>query len=102
MSNAPLEDPDYEPEHPPVNGQIPDVVAKFGKDTQLRWFNRFRGQLGSGINYNPYYCNSLHHLGPCCVSCVGEYEDGDGSVIEDGWCCCQDKRVYENMKGSQA
>lgn len=35
-----------------------------------------------------------YHLGPCCGSCQGEYEDGfhGGGVMADGWCCCQDER----------
>lgn len=94
MTIAPLEDPAYEPKHPPIDGQVPDVVARFGSRTQLRWFRRFGDQLGVRKDWGDYYCQSEHHRGLCCSSCYGEYLDGyqGGGVMMDGWCCCQDER----------
>jgi len=95
VTPTPLEDPDYEPERPPVNGQIPDVVARFGPPTQIRWFKRFGEQLGKRKDWDDYYCQSEHHRGLCCGSCYSEYEDGyqGGGVMVDGWCCCRDERA---------
>lgn len=95
MSDAPLDDAAYEPEHPPVDGQIPDVVVRFGPRTQIRWFQRFGEQLGKRKDWDDYHCQSEHHRGFCCGSCVGEFEDGyhGGGVIADGWCCCRDTRM---------
>jgi hypothetical protein len=95
LDDSPLNDPDYEPRHPPVDGQIPDVVARFGLRTQIRWFARFGEQLGKRNDWDDYYCQSEHHRGLCCGSCYGEYEDGyqGGGVIADGWCCCRDGRA---------
>jgi hypothetical protein len=39
-----------------------------------------------------FYCESEHHLGPCCYSC-GEEAEYDMGVIMDGWCCCRDERA---------
>lgn len=91
LVRAPLDDPAYEPEHPPVNGVIPDVVAKWGPKSQLRWFRRFQPQLAGGQPWSQYYVHSEGHLGICCCSCGDEYEHGTG-VIMDGWCCCRDER----------
>jgi hypothetical protein len=99
VSRPPLEDPSYEPKYPPVDGKIPAEVSKFGPETQLRWFKRFSGDLDQGYNYYDYYTISEHHRGPCCGSCVVEYEENQGtnygSVIDDGWCCCRDGRISE-------
>lgn len=89
----PLEDPSYVPEHPPVDGKIPDVVYRFGPATQIRWFKRFYKSLGPDNNFSDYYVDSEHHRGCCCVSCLDEYEEHCGSVIDDGWCCCRDERI---------
>lgn len=93
----PLDDPSYEPEHPPVNGQIPDVVYHFGPSTQLRWFKRFHKMLNASNNFYDYYTTSEHHRGPCCGSCLVEFEEEadccGGGVIADGWCCCRDDRI---------
>jgi len=93
---APLEDPAYEPQHPPVNGRVPAVVAKWGPRSQLRWFRRFRKEIGAqSIEvWEAHYCASLGHRGQCCVSCEGEYLDGYGVTL-DGWCCCLDERKGE-------
>lgn len=93
MSNAPLEDPSYKPKYPPVDGKIPAVVIKFGPATQLRWFRRFLRDLGWGANFYEYYTTSKHHKGPCCGTCIVDCEEGYGSVIDDGWCCCRDERI---------
>lgn len=96
MSAAPLDDPAYEPKHPPINGKVPDVVAKWGPRSQLRWFRRYRHKVGAQpvSVWNAHYCTSEHHLGQCCTSCEQEYLDGyHGSVASDGWCCCKDDRV---------
>lgn len=93
----PLEDPSYEPEHPPVDGKIPEEVYHFGTRTQLRWFKRFLRELDSSNNLYKYYVHSEHHKGPCCGSCLTEYEEdvslGHGGVVCDGWCCCRDDRI---------
>ncbi len=89
---APLEDPNYVPVHPPVNGIIPGVVAKWGPRSQLRWFRRFGPDLGVRKDWDLYYCYSEHHSGLCCFSCGDEAEMGTG-VAQDGWCCCRDERT---------
>lgn len=91
MSLAPLDDPSYTPAHPPVNGLIPEVVAKWGPKSQLRWFDRYRRSLMSAQDWSIFYCTSEHHRGHCCSACAFEYEQGTG-VQMDGWCCCQDER----------
>jgi hypothetical protein len=95
----PLEDPSYVPKNPPVNGRIPEVVYQFGPATQLRWFKRFRSELSAPYNMFVYHITSEFHKGPCCGSCLVEWEEdeplGYGSVIGDGWCCCCDERIGE-------
>jgi hypothetical protein len=97
---TPLEDPAYEPLHPPVDGQLPDVVRRFGKATQLRWFARFGDRLAPRTDWDEYWCQSEHHKGPCCGPCEGEFEDGyqGGGVMMDGWCCCKDGRASWRRK----
>ena len=91
LSLAPLDDPAYVPEHPPVDGQIPDVVAKWGPRSQVRWFRRFGSELGRRRDWDSFYCHSEHHRGLCCTSC---WEDGDLGVLGTGdYCCCQDERM---------
>lgn len=89
---APLDDPNYTPAHPPVSGAIPDVVGKWGPRSQLRWFQRFRDQLGRRRDWDRFYCQSEHHRGLCCYSCADEYQVGHGPML-DGWCCCRDGRI---------
>lgn len=87
---APLEDPDYEPVYPPLGGRIPDVVARWGKKSQLRWFERFAMKLNPLMDaeWAKYWVSSEVHMGLCCASC--EYESYDGyGVIMDGYCCCR-------------
>lgn len=83
----PLEDPAYEPLHPPVDGQIPDVVEKWGPRSQLRWFRRFGQQLEPRRDWDRWYCSSTEHRDLCCYSCKEESWYGVG-VMMDGWCCC--------------
>jgi hypothetical protein len=94
----PLEDPDYQPVHVPVHGRPPELVAKWGPRSQLRWFRRFYPELYAyvrGMKFpglasdiaNDYYCHSLEHKGPCCGSCISEEEDL-GLRPYDDHCCC--------------
>lgn len=85
---APLDDPAYVPVHQPVDGAIPDVVARWGARSQLRWFRRFHGKLAAWQDWERFYCESEHHRGLCCSSCFDEWGDGYG-VMVDGWCCCR-------------
>lgn len=95
--DAPLNDPAYDPVHKPVNGRVPDVVIRWGKRSQLRWFERFWSLLLDQrrlltMDLSEYWCDSEHHKGLCCGSCESEFEDGFG-VMMDGWCCCHDPRM---------
>lgn len=97
MELTPLGDSDYEPRHPPENGQIPDVVIKWGKRSQLRWFKRFARDLHPRQAWGQYWCESEHHRGVCCGSCEADVENMvqfgySGGVKADGWCCCRDSR----------
>lgn len=89
---APLDDPTYRPQHPPNNSEVPDIIAKWGPRSQLRWFRRFGQQLGARKDWDRYHCQSEHHRGLCCLPCDDEYEAGVG-VMMDGWCCCRDQRI---------
>lgn len=89
---APLDDPTYQPEHPPVAGQIPDVVAKWGPPSQVRWFRRFGAELGLRRDWDRYYCQSEHHRDLCCYSCEDEGERGTQGC---GYCCCRDERIRD-------
>lgn len=94
MTIAPLDNPAYEPKHPPVNGRVPAVVAKWGPRSQVRWFRRFQDEVADQPDtvWNAHYCHSEHHLGPCCWSCESEAQDGYYDIRSDGWCCCRDER----------
>ena len=85
---APLDDPAYVPQHPPVNGTVPDVVAKWGPRSQRRWFRRYNGQLQAmpHSEWARFYCSSEEHRGLCCGSCLDDDEMGYGSGIDE--CCC--------------
>jgi len=100
-----LDDPAYEPVHKPVRGRVPEVVARWGKRSQLRWWRRFHTELYEQIQVLPlrdrlalprdsheYYIESEYHRGVCCYSCGDEMEAGTG-VMQDGWCCCRDERM---------
>lgn len=92
---TPLEDPDYSPAHPPVEGKVPEVVTRWGKRSQIRWFQRFSGELNWTQDFSQMWPTSEHHRDWCCTSCFAEYEDGyqGGGPIMDGWCCCKDQRI---------
>ncbi|MET9385319.1 hypothetical protein ABZY09_30670 [Streptomyces sp. NPDC002928] len=92
---APLEDPAYEPEHPPVGGGVPAVVARWGARSQVRWFTRFWRELRFPQDLSGFWVFSEHHRGPCCLSCESEFLDGfqGGGLMADGWCCCHDSRI---------
>lgn len=85
----PLDDPRYVPEHPPVNGIIPDVVAKWGPRSQTRWFNRFIGEVKPmrTEEWARFYCSSEEHRGGCCVSCTADQDEGYYDL--PGYCCCK-------------
>lgn len=89
MSVKPLEDPSYDPIHQPVDGRVPEVVAKWGVASQLRWFRRFWDDLAPSQLQEkalaPFYCHSDEHKGPCCISCL--YEQEDNYYYTDGCCC---------------
>jgi hypothetical protein len=86
VSEAPLDDPEYDPQIKPVRGDVPDVVAKWGPRSQRRWFRRFYRELRpqKPAYWDRFYCESEDHIGPCCISCG---EDGDMGDL-DGKCCC--------------
>lgn len=96
----PLQDPNYQPEHIPIDGMVPPIIARWGKASQLRWFKRFSKITPKGFtlshrnDFSIFWCDSEHHIGPCCGSCIGEFEDGFG-VMMDGWCCCKDPRMQK-------
>jgi hypothetical protein len=89
---APLDDPAYDPEHSPIAGQVPDVVAKWGPRSQLRWFRRFGTELAPRRDWDRFYCASEHHRGACCLSC---WDEGDMGVlgVSGEYCCCRDERM---------
>lgn len=90
----PLNDPNYEPKHPPVNGSVPWVIGCWGPRSQLRWFNRFRRQLKPRVSpvYTDLHIESVEHTGNCCYRCGGyddpaEFWDGPG-------CCCKARKEW--------
>lgn len=90
---APLEDPAYDPVHKPVDGWPPDVVAKWGPRSQVRWFNRFRKELRRQkyTYWEQFYCASEQHRGSCCSSCIGD-QVGGWRDWDEAYCCCQAMR----------
>lgn len=92
MTLAPLDDPAYVPAHPPVGSVVPEVIAKWGPRSQVRWFRRFREEVGSQLIpvWNRHYCVSEHHRGLCCYSC--EDDAVTAGLFPDG-CCCKDDRI---------
>lgn len=92
---TPLEDPNYVPVHQPINGYVPNVVAKWGPRSQLRWFDRFRRTLNwshSAGWRKRFHTHSELHLGPCCSSCDEDTITGYGDYPHDGMCCCYAER----------
>jgi hypothetical protein len=91
MPDAPLDDPSYEPLHPPVNGQVPDVVAKWGPRSQVRWFWRYRFDLWEdgvipGEIADRHFVRSVEHRGSCCLSCLQDMDMGYDDMQPH--CCC--------------
>ncbi len=85
--SAPLNDPSYEPKHPPINGNIPAVVERWGAASQVRWFWRFRRGVGMRRDefWDAYFPTSVEHKGLCCYRCSGEEDPADWW---DGPECC--------------
>ena len=91
--DAPLDDPDYVPDHQPTSdGGVPLVVGKWGPRSQVRWFNRFRGQIAAMPHkqWDQFFVNSEKHRGLCCNSCLEDQAAGYDTDLE--WCCCQSYR----------
>lgn len=88
MDLPPLENPAFEPEHPPVDGRVPVVVARWGAASQLRWFARFFDALAPMplSHWDLFYCVSAEHRGTCCPSCLQDRADGNFNLDE---CCCR-------------
>jgi len=40
-----LENPDYDPKYPPVNGKLPEIFEKWGPKTQKRYLARYKKEL---------------------------------------------------------
>lgn len=100
--DSPLNDPDYQPKHPPVDGVVPDVVRRWGKRSQLRWFWRFWREVNYRIqDITDMWVDSEHHRDRCCGSCLAEWDEEEGGrgVCMDGWCCCHDKRLDNDTIG---
>lgn len=86
--HAPLNDPAYQPHHPPTrDGRIPEVVQRWAARSQIRWFQRFQNQLDrtKTSDLSGYYTESLAHPDDCCVQCDQEYLYG----CDDDPCCCR-------------
>lgn len=92
MTMHPLDDPAHVPLNPPVDGQIPDVVSRFGPATQIRYFRRFWDDLGvlTEERLRDYYCHSIEHRGACCSSCIAD--EWDGYDYGGSGCCCRSTR----------
>lgn len=88
---APLDDPRYEPTHPPRNGCIPWVVERWGPRSQVRWFRRFSDSLTGPQAWERYYVFSTQHKGSCCSSCIEDVDEGY-EPYDAGHCCCRAER----------
>jgi hypothetical protein len=88
---APLDDPRYEPKHPPRNGCIPSGVERWGARSQVRWFNRFFDSLIKQQEWARYYVFSTQHTGSCCSSCLDDVNEGYEPYDADR-CCCRAER----------
>ena len=87
LDDSPLNDEAFVPEHPPVDGRVPEVVERWAAASQVRWFNRFAGELAlRGREWNRWFVESVEHRGLCCPSCIEE--QGVGYVSFDE-CCCE-------------
>jgi len=90
---APLDDPAYIPEHPPINGIIPPIVARWGPASQRRWFRRYWGQLVREQAWGGFYWSSEHHVNGCCERCGEAPDEWFPPIPLDDWCCCRDERA---------
>jgi hypothetical protein len=88
IESPPLEDPNYEPKYEPVDGRPPEVVAKWGAPSQLRWFRRFQGLRLTTEEWEQFHCESAQHRGLCCPSCLQDAEF-QGFPNFDDHCCCR-------------
>lgn len=96
MPRPPLENLDYVPLHPPVNGKPPVVIKLWGPASQLRWFERFEDQLKMTYReWAQYYCCSVEHKGGCCDSCKDD-EEWQGYPNFDSACCCRSTKGDRN------
>lgn len=97
---APLDDPRYQPKHPPDHGTIPFVVRRWGPRSQVRWFRRFRGELRPQppAVWNEHHPTSELHRGLCCDSCLADLDDGYPAV--DDRCCCRSPEPWSSLSGS--
>lgn len=93
LTLAPLEDPNYVPKHQPWRGSVPEVVARWGWRSQLRWFARFRNQLRfqQPEYWDRFFIDSELHHGLCCGSCWSDIEDGY-EEYDPQLCCCRAER----------
>lgn len=91
---APLEDPAYQPLHPPVDGRMPAVVTRWGPRSQLRWFARFRRHLGPREDVSAHWVDSPRHRGSCCPGCLTEQEEGRYYLDDD--CCCREVEQWSS------
>lgn len=98
---APLEDPTYQPVHVPISGRAPDVVAKWGPRSQVRWFERFVGhghdKYARADYWDRFYVESELHRGLHCSSCVEE-QNGGYQDYDPDWCCCRATRRREDER----
>lgn len=92
ITNPPLEDPAFFPEHVPVNGQPPAIVAKWGPKSQIRWFRRFPGLILPHAVWDQFHSSSSEHKGLCCDSCADD-EEWYGEPQFDDHCCCRGSRA---------
>jgi hypothetical protein len=90
MTESLLEDPSYTPKYQPVRGKPPEVVKKWRPRSQVRWFARMWRDDKLNVftrELTDYYCHSVEHTGPCCISCeMDEHENGWPNF--DDHCCC--------------
>lgn len=92
--DSPLNRHDHMPVVVPTEGVIPEVVARWGPRSQLRWFNRFVRTLSPRpmSEWNRYHVQSLSHTGLCCDSCLEDVSEGY-EPPDAGLCCCRGVRV---------
>lgn len=79
---------------PPVDGVVPEVVASWGPQSQLRWFAEYRGQLRWQwpTYWERFYIDSELHKGRCCSSCLADIEEGYDEPDPERCCCAAVER----------